>query len=97
MNALPQCDRSRIPSLVKWAYLLGTDLRWSGWLHWKAHRCSAISSLFCVHSAGSLCRGCGLIKTGHQLSPREKDKLLIAMAAMVARRRLDRGVKLNHP
>jgi urease subunit gamma len=31
------------------------------------------------------------------LSPREKDKLLIAMAAQVARRRLDRGVKLNHP
>src|SRR6184192_289474 len=31
------------------------------------------------------------------LTPREKDKLLVAMAAMVARRRLDRGVKLNHP
>jgi urease subunit gamma len=31
------------------------------------------------------------------LSPREKDKLLIAVAAMVARRRLERGVKLNHP
>ena len=31
------------------------------------------------------------------LSPREKDKLLIATAAMVARRRLERGVKLNHP
>ena len=31
------------------------------------------------------------------LSPREKDKLLISMAAMVARRRLQRGVKLNHP
>ncbi|WP_428491504.1 urease subunit gamma [Rhodopila sp.] len=31
------------------------------------------------------------------LTPREKDKLLISMAAMVARRRLDRGVKLNHP
>src|SRR5260370_4427603 len=31
------------------------------------------------------------------LPPREKDKLLISMAAMVARRRLDRGVKLNHP
>jgi urease subunit gamma len=29
--------------------------------------------------------------------PREKDKLLVAMAAMVARRRLERGVKLNHP
>lgn len=32
-----------------------------------------------------------------QLTPREKDKLLIAMSATVARRRLDRGVKLNHP
>lgn len=31
------------------------------------------------------------------LSPREKDKLLIAMAAMVARRRLERGLKLNYP
>jgi urease gamma subunit len=31
------------------------------------------------------------------LSPREKDKLLVAMAAMVARRRLERGVKLNYP
>lgn len=31
------------------------------------------------------------------LTPREKDKLLIAVAAMVARRRLERGVKLNHP
>ncbi|WBY00574.1 urease subunit gamma [Ramlibacter tataouinensis] len=32
-----------------------------------------------------------------QLTPREKDKLLIALAAHVARRRLERGVKLNHP
>ena len=31
------------------------------------------------------------------LTPREKDKLLIAMAAVVARRRLERGVRLNHP
>jgi urease subunit gamma len=31
------------------------------------------------------------------LTPREKDKLLISMAAMVARKRLERGVKLNHP
>jgi urease subunit gamma len=31
------------------------------------------------------------------LTPREKDKLLIAMAAQVARRRLERGVKLNYP
>jgi urease subunit gamma len=32
-----------------------------------------------------------------QLTPRERDKLLVAMAAEVARRRLARGVKLNHP
>ncbi len=32
-----------------------------------------------------------------KLTPREKDKLLVAMAAEVARRRLARGVRLNHP
>jgi len=32
-----------------------------------------------------------------QLTPREKDKLILAMAADVARRRKARGVKLNHP
>jgi len=32
-----------------------------------------------------------------QLTPRERDKLMVAMAAEVARRRLARGVKLNHP
>ena len=32
-----------------------------------------------------------------QLTPREKDKLLIAMAAEVARKRLARGGKLNYP
>src|SRR3712207_9409230 len=32
-----------------------------------------------------------------QLTPREKDKLLVAMAATVARRRLERGVRLNYP
>ena len=31
------------------------------------------------------------------LTPREKDKLLVSMAANVARRRLERGIKLNHP
>ena len=31
------------------------------------------------------------------LTPREKDKLLISLAAMVARNRLNRGIKLNHP
>jgi len=37
------------------------------------------------------------IVAGMNLTPREKDKLLVAMAAVVARRRLERGVKLNHP
>ena len=32
-----------------------------------------------------------------QLTPREKDKLLVALAAMIARNRLERGVRLNHP
>ena len=32
-----------------------------------------------------------------QLTPREKDKMMLALAAMIARRRLERGVKLNHP
>ena len=32
-----------------------------------------------------------------KLTPREKDKLLVSVAAMVARERLGRGVKLNHP
>ncbi|GBQ80724.1 urease subunit gamma [Gluconacetobacter johannae DSM 13595] len=32
-----------------------------------------------------------------KLTPREKDKLLVAMAANVARRRLERGVRLNYP
>ncbi|AXQ93092.1 urease subunit gamma [Cereibacter azotoformans] len=31
------------------------------------------------------------------LTPREKDKLLISLAAIVARNRLERGVRLNHP
>ena len=32
-----------------------------------------------------------------KLSPREKDKLLISLAAMVARNRKSRGIKLNYP
>ncbi|MDA1076951.1 MAG: urease subunit gamma, partial [Proteobacteria bacterium] len=32
-----------------------------------------------------------------ELTPREKDKLLIFVAADVAQRRKDRGVKLNYP
>jgi urease gamma subunit len=32
-----------------------------------------------------------------ELTPREKDKMMLALAAMIARRRLERGVKLNYP
>lgn len=32
-----------------------------------------------------------------KLTPREKDKLMVAMAAMVARNRMERGIKLNYP
>ena len=32
-----------------------------------------------------------------KLSPREKDKLLLSMAAVVAQKRKERGVKLNYP
>jgi len=31
------------------------------------------------------------------LTPREKDKLMVSLAAIVARERLKRGVKLNYP
>ncbi len=32
-----------------------------------------------------------------ELSPREKDKLLLFTAAMLAQQRKDRGIKLNYP
>src|SRR2546430_1478215 len=53
---------------------------------------------FCAVDAH--CRACGNAETSGahmNLTPREKDKLLISMAALVARRRLERGVKLNYP
>ena len=51
-----------------------------------------------VLRAGARCRAYGCAEDERMnLTPREKDKLLISMAAMVARRRLERGVKLNHP
>src|SRR5580700_7076082 len=50
-------------------------------------------------AAVALCRGFGNVERNEamNLTPREKDKLLISMAAIVARRRLERGVKLNYP
>jgi urease subunit gamma len=46
------------------------------------------------------CRGFGTFDAARlsmNLTPREKDKLLVSVAAMVAERRLKRGVKLNYP
>src|SRR4051812_39747766 len=45
---------------------------------------------------GFLPSGC-IESVSMRLTEREKDKLLIAMAALVARRRLERGCKLNYP
>ena len=52
-----------------------------------AARVAMLSNASCLRDAG----------TPMNLTAREKDKLLISMAAIVARRRLERGVKLNHP
>src|SRR5215468_12441374 len=67
-----------------------------------APRCGTICLPFSRRSPAVRCRGCGSTEVfdrgfAMNLTPREKDKLLIAVAAMVARRRLERGVKLNHP
>ena len=51
----------------------------------------------------SKCRRCGRVEYGLyagdfvNLTPRERDKLMVAVAALVARGRLARGVKLNYP
>src|SRR5690348_18477697 len=61
-------------------------------------RCCGATFRFCSRrSIRRRARSCGSIEGTMNLTPREKDKLMIAMAAVVARRRLDRGVKLNHP
>src|SRR6476620_10684335 len=52
---------------------------------------------YCYRHSAYHCRGSGCSESQMNLTPREKDKLMIAMAAIVARRRLERGVKLNHP
>src|SRR6516225_1594653 len=74
----------------------GTGLRLRGWSLATARTCGAILRA-CWPRWASACRGCGSPEGVMHLTPREKDKLLIAMAATVARRRLERGVKLNHP
>src|SRR5262249_46391227 len=64
--------------------------------------CSSNSAKNLV-TAPSECRRCGHAEARHELedpvnlTPRERDKLMIALAALVARGRLTRGVKLNYP
>ena len=68
-----------------------------------ARRVSRAISPACAHAVGGPAAApaarCGTAEGGGamNLTPREKDKLLIATAALVARRRLARGVKLNYP
>src|SRR5262249_36135886 len=75
----------------------GTASRWCACALATARSCAAISPPCSPRSIADLCRNSGSIEGSMNLTPREKDKLLIAMAAIVARRRLDRGVRLNHP
>src|SRR4051794_26633176 len=79
------------------AHRLGMVLPWHAFAHRTALRFGMIWWRCWARSAAPRCRDSGRCETEMNLTPREKDKLLVAMAAMVARRRLERGVKLNHP
>ena len=75
--------------------------RHAGRAHDRGGRSARFATTSCVSSKRFAARPCRASGTAEgeamNLTPREKDKLLIATAAMVARRRLERGVKLNHP
>jgi urease subunit gamma len=62
-------------------------------LNWRQHR----HLPYCLRPFNLLICRLIVAEPLMNLSPREKDKLLISMAAIVARRRLERGVKLNYP
>ena len=94
---VPRSAPWRTASPAKSASRPGTGWSWRGWLRPTAPRCAAISLPCSPRSTPSAAAAVAQLKRAMQLTPREKDKLLIAMAAMVARRRLERGVKLNHP
>src|SRR5262245_34794282 len=98
------CVRSPIASAARSACPPGTGSPWRGCALPTARRCGTILSRCSPRCAARPCRGSGSTdaksedgRPAMHLTPREKDKLLISMAAMVARRRLERGVKLNHP
>src|SRR5579871_5902299 len=94
-------------SAVRSASPHGMGLQWSASVPKMRRGCAPIWWRCSAMPAVRRCRGCGSIDENNRisfnqsarmnLSPREKDKLLISMAAIVARRRLERGVKLNHP
>src|SRR5262249_15383848 len=79
----------------------GMDLPSCAYARRTAQCCATISSPLLRRFVRRRLLGCGCSEqfegNAMNLTPREKDKLLIAMAAVVARRRLERGVKLNHP
>jgi urease accessory protein len=70
---------------------------WCGSQETTAGRCGGRWRGCWRRCAGGRCRGSGRCEGRMNLTPREKDKLLVSVAAMVARGRLARGVKLNHP
>ena len=65
----------------------------------RCGRGSVVAALAVLRDGSAVAARMAVLMGGERmnLTPREKDKLLISMAAMVARRRLERGVKLNHP
>src|ERR1700756_1121766 len=98
------CVRSRPPRPARSDLPPGMDLQWRvsvpkmppGFVS-TSWPCSATRQRGRCHGYGAASSVHDQKKAHMNLSPREKDKLLISMAAMVARRRLERGVKLNHP
>src|SRR6267142_533811 len=97
MRRVRACRRHASNSQWRLVFPPGTGPRWRGSAPRTGRRFDTIWSA-CWRRLDNTCRGCGCNEEDKMnLTPREKDKLLIAMAATVARRRLERGVKLNHP
>ena len=96
-------DEARAPLDGSRARLRGRASAWNGLLAVRfcaTHRPGAAreAAAFLTGFRRRRCPRLASVKVdAMNLTPREKDKLLVAMAAMVARNRLERGVKLNHP
>src|SRR5262249_3501154 len=97
MKSHRPCARCRINSAARSTHRPGMASRPSACAPLTAPRYATTSCGLWPRCEAN-CRASGPIDGQRMnLTPREKDKLLISVAAMVARRRLERGVKLNHP